>query len=135
GVAPLELPIGAEGGFRGVADLLTDTAHVYEGGVPHTEPIPEEMEALEHEVHDNLVEGIVVADDALLERYLDGDVPAVAELERALTAGIEAASVFPVLCGSATVEVGVDRLADLLVEIGPPPGDRPTTVVAGDTEV
>ena len=135
GVAPLELPIGAEAGFRGIADLLTDTAHVYEGGVPHTEPIPDDMEELEHQVHDNLVEGIVVADDALLERYLEGDIPGFEELERALTLGIEKASVFPVVCGSATGEVGIDRLADFLVEIGPPPGDRPTTVRAGDTEV
>jgi elongation factor G len=135
GVAPLELPIGAEAEFRGIADLLTDTAHLYEGGVPHTEPIPAEMEALEHQVHDNLVEGIVVADDALLERYLEGEVPALEELEHALTLGIETASVFPVVCGSATAEVGIDRLADLLVEIGPPPGDRPTLVHAGDTEV
>jgi elongation factor G len=135
GVAPLELPIGAEAEFRGIADLLTDTAHLYEGGVPHTEPIPAEMEALEHQVHDNLVEGIVVADDALLERYLEGEVPALEELEHALTLGIETASVFPVVCGSATAEVGIDRLADLLVEIGPPPGDRPTIVRAGDTEV
>ncbi len=135
GVAPLELPIGAEADFRGIADLLTDTAHLYVGGVPRTEPIPEDMEALEHQVHDNLVEGIVVADDALLERYLEGDVPSVEELERALTLGIETASVFPVVCGSATAEVGIDRLADLLVEIGPPPQDRPAVVTAGDTEV
>ncbi|MGV3760684.1 MAG: elongation factor G [Actinomycetota bacterium] len=135
GVAPLELPIGREAGFRGIADLLTDTAHIYEGGEPHTEPIPDEMEALEHQVHDNLVEGIVVAEDQLLERYLEGDVPSFEELEHALTLGIESATVFPVVCGSATAEVGIDRLADFLVEIGPPPGDRPTTVTAGDTEV
>ena len=135
GVAPLELPIGAEAEFRGVADLLTDTAHLYEGGVPRTEPIPDDMEELEHQVHDNLVEGIVVAEDDLLERYLDGEVPALEELEHALTLGIETASVFPVVIGSATAEVGIDRLADLLVEIGPPPADRPTTVRAGDTEV
>jgi len=135
GVAPLELPIGEEAEFRGIADLLTDTAHLYVDGVPHTEPIPEDMEALEHQVHDNLVEGIVVAEDDLLERYLEGEVPSVAELEHALTLGIEAASVFPVVCGSATAEVGIDRLADLLVEIGPPPADRPMVVTAGDTEV
>jgi elongation factor G len=57
------------------------------------------------------------------------------ELEHALTLGIETASVFPVVIGSATTEVGIDRLADLLVEIGPPPADRPTIVTAGDTEV
>src|SRR5690606_3656125 len=71
GIAPLELPIGEEAAFRGIADLLTDTAHIYDDGDPRTEDIPDEMEALEHEVHDNLVEGIVVADDALLERYLE----------------------------------------------------------------
>jgi elongation factor G len=135
GIAPLELPIGDEAEFRGIADLLTDTAHLYEVGVPHTEAIPDEMEPLEHQVHDNLVEGIVVAEDALLERYLEGEVPSVSELEHALTLGIEAAAVFPVVCGSATAEVGIDRLADFLVEIGPPPADRPTRVTAGDTEV
>ena len=135
GVAPLELPIGAEADFRGIADLLTDTAHLYSGGVPHTEAIPEDMAELEHRVRDNLVEGIVVAEDELLERYLDGDMPSVSELEHALTLGIETASVFPVVCGSATSEVGIDRLADLLVEIGPPPTDRPAVVTAGDTQV
>jgi elongation factor G len=132
GIAPLELPIGEEAAFRGIADLLTDTAHIYEGGVPRTEPIPDDMEALEREVHDNLVEGIVVADDDLLERYLDGDVPGVDELERTLHDGIAAASVFPVVVGSATREIGIDRLADLLVEIGPSPVDRPVLINAGN---
>jgi elongation factor G len=134
GIAPLELPIGEEAAFRGIADLLTDTAHIYEGGVPHTEAIPDDMEELEHQVHDNLVEGIVVADDALLERYLDGDVPSVEELEKALHDGIADATVFPVLVGSATREVGIDRLADFLVEIGPSPADRPVPISAGNGE-
>jgi len=131
GIAPLELPIGQELGFRGVADLLTDTAHVYEGGVPHTEPIPDDMEELEHQVHDNLVEGIVVADDAMLERYLDGDVPGIEELEHTLHDGVAAATVFPVVVGSATREIGVDRLADFIVEIGPSPLDHPATITVG----
>jgi len=135
GIAPLELPIGSEADFRGIADLLTDTAHIYVNGVPHSEPIPAEMEAQEHAVHDALVEGAVVADDELLERYLNGDVPSLEELEHALTIGIERADVFPVVCGSALKEVGIDRLADLLVEIGPPPTDRPTAVAAGDLTI
>ena len=135
GIAPLELPIGEEANFRGIADLLTDTAHIYEGGRPHTEEIPEDMEAREHEVRDNLVEGIVVADDDMLERYLEGDVPGVEELERTLHDGIASATVFPVVVGSATREIGVDRLADFLVEIGPSPLDRPTSVMAGDADV
>jgi len=63
GIAPLELPIGEQAEFRGVADLLTDTAFFYEDGAPRPGPIPDEMESLEHQVRDNLVEGIVVADD------------------------------------------------------------------------
>jgi len=76
GIAPLELPIGEEDAFRGVADLLTDTAIIYDaGGRPTVGAIPDEMEAREHEVHDNLVEGIVVGDDDLTERYLEGTSP------------------------------------------------------------
>jgi elongation factor G len=135
GIAPLELPIGEEANFRGIADLLTDTAHIYEGGRPRTEAIPEDMETREHEVRDNLVEGIVVADDDMLERYLEGDAPGVEELERTLHDGIASATVFPVVVGSATREIGIDRLADFLVEIGPSPLDRPMSVTAGDTDV
>ena len=137
-MAPLELPIGEEAAFHGLADLLTDTAFVYDGtsGGHTTAPIPDDMEALEHQVHDNLVEGIVVADDALLERYLEGEVPSVDELERTLAHGVDQASVFPVVCGSATGRVGIDRLIDLICEIGPSPLDRPPIEVeAGDTMV
>ncbi len=136
GIAPLELPIGEEGDFRGVADLLRDTAFLYEGGERTQGEIPDDMESQEHEVHDNLVEGIVVADDDLLERYLDGDVPSVEELERTLATGVAEATVFPVVCGSAITPIGVDRLADLVCEIGPSPRDRPAVEVqAGDTTV
>lgn len=129
GVAPLELPIGEEAGFNGIADLLTDKAHIYDGGQATIGEIPDEMEAREHEVHDNLVEGIVVADDALLERYLEGDIPSFEELEHTLAVGVDEASVFPVICGSATARVGIDRLADFICEIGPSPLDRPPVEV------
>jgi elongation factor G len=132
GVAPLELPIGEEAGFRGVADLLSDTAILYDGGRPSTGPIPEDMAIQEHSVHDTLVEGIVVADDDLMERYLDGEIPTVKKLEETLALGVGSAQVFPVLCGSATKEIGVDRLASFICEIGPSPLDRPpVTVEAG----
>ena len=75
GIAPLELPIGAEADFKGIADLLTDSAIMYGGPKPTSGPIPEDMSELEHRVRDALIEGIVVADDAMMERYLEGDVP------------------------------------------------------------
>jgi elongation factor G len=132
GVAPLELPIGDEAAFRGVIDLLSDTAVVYDGGDPKgaTGPVPDEMANEEHAVHDALVEGIVVADDDLTERYLEDETIEVKELEHALASGIAAASVFPVLCGSATRLIGIDRLARFIVEEGPAPA-----VVEGDPAV
>ena len=135
GVAPLELPLGLEADFTGVADLLTDKAFVYAKDGTHAEAdVPDHLADLEHQVHDNLVEGIVVADDELMERYLDGDVPSVQELEHTLALGVANATVFPVVCGSAATGVAVDRLADFICEIGPSPAERPVTVQAGDTE-
>ncbi|MDE0194792.1 MAG: GTP-binding protein, partial [bacterium] len=75
GVAPLELPIAEGPRFCGVADLLSDDAWLYEGGSITETPIPTDMAARVEEVRESLIEGIVVADDDLLERYLEGDVP------------------------------------------------------------
>jgi elongation factor G len=133
GIAPLELPIGHEANFRGVADLLTDTAITYDTGSAVTGPIPDEMSEQEHRVHDALVEGIVVADDDLMERYLDGETPSAKELEATLAHGVASATVFPVVCGSALKMIAIDRLADFICEIGPSPLDRaPVRVRAGD---
>ncbi|MGH9291528.1 MAG: elongation factor G, partial [Acidimicrobiales bacterium] len=134
GIAPLELPIGAESELRGVADLLTDTAITYEDGKSSTGEIPEEMSEQEHRVRETLVEGIVVADDALMERYLDGESLSTKELEATLAHGVASASVFPVVCGSATRLVAVDRLAELICEIGPSPLERPPTKVRAGGE-
>ncbi len=131
GIAPLELPIGEEGAFRGVADLLSDTAITYDTGKATTGPIPEEMALREHSIHDALVEGIVVADDDLMERYLEGEIPSVANLEATLAHGVSAAQVFPVLCGSAVKDVAVDRLGAFICEIGPSPLDRGPVEVSG----
>ncbi|MCA1692573.1 MAG: elongation factor G [Actinobacteria bacterium] len=134
GVAPLELPIGQEADFRGVADLLSDTAFLYEGGTGHQGPIPPEMEEREHEVRDNLIEGIVVADDDLMERYLEGEELSPKELRETLAKGVLEGSVFPVSCGAATKLLGIDRLASLICELGPSPLERPAvTVQAGGT--
>ncbi|MDJ0923919.1 MAG: elongation factor G [Acidimicrobiia bacterium] len=136
GIAPIELPIGEEASFHGVADLFTDTAYIYDSGSAQEAAIPDELAEKEHEVHDNLVEGIVVADDDLLERYLEGDIPDAAELEKTMAVGVANATVFPVVCGSATGPIAVDRLATFIVEIGPSPLRRSTlTVTAAGSEV
>ena len=104
-------------------DLLTDQAVTYTGATATARigPVPDDMATEEHSVHDALVEGIVVADDDLMERYLDDEELSVSELEHALAKGIAEASVFPVLCGSATKLIGIDRLAHFIAEEGPAP--------------
>lgn len=136
GVVPLELPLGEEGALHGIADVLTEQAYEYEpGGVHHVAPLPTEVADEEHALHDALVEEIVSGDDEQLERYLSGDVPSVEELERTLAHEVLDGVEFPVLLGSAATGVGIDRLADLLCELGPSPLDRPVAVEAGDTIV
>ena len=134
GLAPLELPIGGESGLQGIADLLTDTAISYETGKPQPGPVPSDLAVTEHEVREQLLEGIVVGDDDLMERYLEGDVLSPAEIEGTLAAEVAEGKVFPVVCGSAATGVGVERLASLLAEIAPAPDARPPIeVVAGDS--
>jgi elongation factor G len=127
GIAPLQLPIGEEAEFHGVVELLDDHAVHYVDGKATEGPIPAEMEMEEHSIHDALIEGIVVGDDDLMERYLADETIPVAELAHALADGVASGSVFPVLCGSATKLIGVDRLAQFVTEEGPAP-----TPVAGD---
>ena len=134
GVAPLQLPIGEEANLSGVVDLLNDVAVSYADGSPKGAEgaVPDDMELEEHSVHDALVEGIVVGDDALMERYLGDETIEASELARALAAGVASATVFPVLCGSATKLIGIDRLAKFLVEEAPAPaldGGQPGALV------
>ena len=132
GIAPLALPIGAETEFRGLVDLLADQAISYDGGKASTGPVPADMVDLEGRVRDNLIEGIVIADDTLMERYLEGDIPSPAELSGALAVGVSDGAVQPVLCGSALTGVGLDRLLDLVCAIPP---RRRVKARAGDQSI
>jgi elongation factor G len=127
GIAPLELPIGQEHSFSGVVDLLTDTAFTYDPGKHSATagPIPAEIAEREHAEHDAMVEGIVVADDDLTGRYLEGEEISTEELAKTLAKGVVASQVFPVVCGSAASLIGVDRLLDAICDVGPSPLERP----------
>ena len=132
GFVPLELPLGEEEKLHGVADVLTDEGLEYDAdGTHHSEPIPADVADEEHRLHDEVVEEIVAGDDEQLERYLSGEVPSAAELERTLAGEMLQCAEFPVLLGSATTGVGIDRLADYICELGPSPADRPATVIGG----
>jgi elongation factor G len=133
GFVPLELPIGEEESFHGIADVLSDQGFEYDpDGSHHTGPMPDDVAEEEHRLHDEVTEEIVSGDDEQLERYLSGEVPTAAELERTLAHEVADCTEFPVLVGSATTGVGIDRLADFLCELGPAP--RPVTVRAGDAD-
>jgi len=100
GVAPVELPIGQEADFRGVIDLFDDTATFYDLDAPaprHGDegPIPEDLLDTEHSVHEQLVEGIVVGDDDLMARYLEGAPIGRDELEGTLSKGWRRGSCSP----------------------------------------
>ncbi len=124
-LAPLELPIGSSGAFEGIVDLLADEAIVYGGSTAQRGPIPASLAELEQRVRASLLEAIVVGDDSLTERYLEGEVPDTAELEEVLGHLMINAHIFPLTCGSAVSGVGVDRLASLLDELAE---SRPITL-------
>ena len=131
GIAPIQLPLGQEQALSGIADLLTDTAFTYSSGkcAGAAGPVPGEIADREHSEHDAMVEGIVVADDDLMARYLEGEEITIDELSKTLARGVVSGQVFPVLCGSATKLVGVDRLLDAICDVGPSPMERPAVSV------
>ena len=96
---------------------------------PPRRPIPDNIAAQEHTVRDSLVEGIVVADDDLMARYLDGEEITADELSKTLARGVVSSQVFPVICGSATKLVGIDRLLDIICDVAPSPLERPPALV------
>jgi elongation factor G len=124
GVAPTEMPIGVEHEFNGVIDLLHFTAVQLVDGKRTQVPVPAEREEQAQGNREHLVEAIVENDDALLERYLEGEVPEAKELADCFARGIHSCGFFPVLCGAAETGLGVQLLADFLVEEAPSPVDR-----------
>ncbi|MBT0993374.1 elongation factor G [Cellulomonas sp. DKR-3] len=134
GFVPLELPLGEEAAFHGVADVLSEEGLEYAADGRHsTGTVPADVAEEEHRLHGEVTEEIVSHDDEALERYLGGDEPSAAELGRTLAHEVRDLEAFPVLVASGVTEVGVDRLADLVCELGPAPGERPAVVVAGPT--
>lgn len=133
---PVDLPIGEHSSFHGITDLITDRSFAYDSGKAEQEPTPDDLVEREKEEHDHLVEEVIELDDGLLERYLEGNEPSADEVDRLLHEAVDAATVFPVLCGSATAPIGADYLADFICRVGPAPGDAgPTPVTAGASTV
>ncbi len=123
---PIQMPIGEADTFSGIIDLLTMKAEVYEddmGTKIDIVEIPEEYKAKAQQLHDQLVETIVETDDALLERYFEGDEISLDELKKALRKATIDRIIVPVLCGSSYKNKGVQMLLDAMVEYLPSPLD------------
>ncbi|KKW29530.1 MAG: Elongation factor G [Candidatus Uhrbacteria bacterium GW2011_GWD2_52_7] len=125
---PIQLPIGTESNFVGLVDLLTRRAYIYRddmGKVIDETDIPEDMKAKAEEYRAKLVEAIVEQDESLMERYFAGEEISVPELKKALRKGVVTMKIFPILCGSALKNKGVQQMLDAVVELLPSPLDVP----------
>jgi elongation factor G len=120
----LQLPIGAEAEFKGVVDLITQKAYIYgDDGKGKASEIPADLKDEVAAEREALIENIAEADDALVERYLEGESLSEEDLKNALRKGTLARTFVPVLCGSSTENIGIDLLMDFMVAAMPSPLD------------
>ena len=124
----IQLPIGAEDTFKGVVDLVEMQAYLYEnelGDDPHTVAIPEDMQELAEEYRDKLVESIADVDEAIMEKYLEGEEVSTPELKAAIRRATLAVEFYPVVCGTAFKNKGVQPMLDAVLAYLPAPTDVP----------
>lgn len=126
--AAIQWPIGLESEFRGIIDLIEFRAKIYHDDlgqhIDDTEVPPEYVEVAQEWRH-KLIEQIVETDEELMLRYLEGEEPTPEELRRALRAATIRGQLYPVLCGSALKNKGVQLLLDAIVDYLPSPLDIP----------
>jgi len=134
-----QLPIGSEADFKGVVDLISMKAFTYgPKGKAIEIDIPNDMQDQMEEEREALVENVVESNDELLERYLEGESLSDYEIKDVLRKGTLSRTFVPVLCGSATENIGIDLLQDFIVNCMPSPLDRDpwiATDTAGETEI
>lgn len=133
-VVATEIPIGSEHDLRGLVDLIDMKAYEYDGdGRDNCReiPIPDDVRDQAEEYREKLMDEVAEVSDELMERYLEGEEISHEETVRALKAGVTDGRIFPVTCGVATRNLGVNRLLDALVEDLPSPA-RKGPVRAGE---
>lgn len=122
----IQLPIGIENDFHAIIDLVEEKCYEFEG--KHGEivkevPIPEDMKDKVAEYRNTLLEKVAETDDALMEKYLGGETINVDELKKALRAAVLKTQIFPVMCGSALANKGVQLVLDAVIAYLPSPVD------------
>jgi elongation factor G len=120
-VVPLNLPIGKEGGLKGVYGLLSGTAFV-DG--QQTNEVPDGMEEEVEVAKIQMLEAIAESDDTLLEKYLEGEELTTQEMFEGIRKGIADGLIIPVLAASVEKMIGVDRVLDVIAGSAPSPVDR-----------
>lgn len=125
-VAPIQVPIGSESDLSGIVRVVSERAYSYTAGNPRGTQVelPEAVADVVHEAHTALVEAVVETDDELLEAYFEGEEPSRDKMVEVLHKGISEREIVPVLVGSASTLVGIDTLAEFLVDFAPTPLER-----------
>ena len=125
---PIQLPIGAAETFEGIIDILTRRAYYYKddmGKEIEETDVPEDMKDKVEEYRAKLIEAVAENDEDLMNKYLDGQELEIDEIKKVLRKAVLAYEMFPVLCGSALKNKGVQYLLDAVVEYLPSPVDVP----------
>jgi len=126
---PIQIPIGKEEHFKGVVDLVTMKAVVWDdeslGATYHEEDIPADLLEEAKEYREKMIEEISSHDDALMDKYLSGEELSVEEIMSAIRACTININICPVICGTAFKNKGVQNLLDAVVDFMPSPLDVP----------
>ena len=123
---PIQLPIGRELEFRGIIDLVTMEAEVYyddKGLDIRIEPIPDDMKELAQKYHEELIEAVAEQDDALMEKFFEGEELTIDEIKNCIRKATIANEMVPVCCGTSYRNKGVQMLLDNIVSYMPAPTD------------
>jgi elongation factor G len=123
-VVPLQIPIGEQAGFKGVIDLVRQKAYTFEGGNKIQEiSIPANLQDRINTYRDQLLESAVESDDTVMEKFLEGETLSDEEVFTVVKKGISSGGLIPVLCGSATKNIGVQTLLDAIIDYLPNAAD------------
>ena len=123
---PIQLPIGAEDTFRGIVDLINMDAEIYYddmGNDVRHEPIPEDMMDLATEYHEALIEAVAEQDEALMEKYFEGEELSIDEIKKTIRKATCDGNMVPITCGTSYRNKGVQPLLDAIVAYMPAPTD------------
>ncbi|MCI8330715.1 MAG: elongation factor G [Bacilli bacterium] len=124
--APIEWPIGAENEFNGIIDLVSMKAYHYDGEQkeePTEIEIPAELMSIAEEKRTELIDAVSMFDDALMEKYLEGEELKPEDIKVAIRKGVLAGEFYPVLCGTALGNIGVKLALDAVLDYLPAPTD------------